>query len=226
VGPPQSLRRDELDVAVVHGKLVFSCWTEEGNRWWHVLGWHWNGQLLELETSRRFGRERALMQLVPRASAKHAAVLIRAARQLRCERLAQLASAFETGTTIERLSLSRGTKPGQPGRYAQILLRRRRERIAVTGPIVPSQSAVVDAFLSSALLWFRRASGVKDLWLIVSPELLKPLLYRVALLRSGLRDIIQVFTVDDELMTLKEESCPDKEELWKQKLARFPPVAA
>ena len=225
-GGPHSLRRDELDIAIVHGKLVFSCWTETGNRWWHVLAWHWNGQLLEFETSRRFGRERTLMQLVPRASAKHLAVMIRAARQLRCERLAQLASALETGTTIERLSLSRGTKPGQPGRYAQILLRRRRQRIAVTGPIVPSPPAVVDAFLSSALLWLRRTSDVKDLWLIVSPELLKPLLYRVALLRSGLREIIRVFTVDDELMTLKEERRFDKEALWKQKLARFPPVAA
>ena len=152
-GAPQSLRRDELDVAVVHGKLVFTCWTEKGNRWWHILGWHWTGQLLEFETARRFGRERALMQLVPRASAKHVAVMIRAARELRCERLAQLAVALEVHTKLERLSLSRGTKPGQPGRYAQILLLRRRERIAVTGPIVPSQPAVVDAFLSSSLLW-------------------------------------------------------------------------
>jgi hypothetical protein len=231
-GGAQSLRRDELEIAIAHGKLVFSCWTETGNRCWHVLAWHWNGQLLEFETSRRLGRERVLMQLVPRASAKHVAVMIRAARQLRCERLAQLAAAFETRTTIERLSLSRGTKPGQPGRYAQILLRRRRERIAVTGPIVPSPPAVVDAFLSSALLWFRRTSDrikppyVEQFWLIVSPELLKPVLYRVALLSGGLREIIRVFTVDDELMTLREESCPEKEELWKQKLARFPPVAA
>jgi len=224
-GGAQSLRRDDLDVAVVHGKLMFSCWTENGNRWWHILGWHWNGQLLELETSRRLGRERALMQLVPRASAKHVAILIRAARELRCERLAQLAAAFEPETRIERLSLSRGTKPGQPGRYAQIVLRRWRERIAVTGPIVPSRPGVVDAFLSSALLWFQRTS-FEQLWLIASPELLKPLLYRVALLRNALSDIVRVFTVDDELTTLREEPCPDKQELWKKKLARFPPVAA
>lgn len=224
-GGAYSLRRDELEVAVIHGKLMFSCWTENGNGWWHILAWHWNGQLLELETSRRLGRERALMQLVPRASAKHATVMIRTARELRCERLAELAAAFEAQTTIERLSLSRGTKPGQPGRYAQILLRRRRERIAVTGPIVPSQPAVVDAFLSSALLWFRR-TDVGQLRLIVSPELLKPLLYRVTLLRSSLRDIIRVSTVDDELTTLREECCPDKQELWKNKLARFPPVAS
>jgi hypothetical protein len=231
-GAPQSLRRDELEIAIVHGKLLFSCWTEKGNRCWHLVAWHWNGQLLEFETSRRLGRERALMQLVPRASAKHLTVMIRAARELRCERLAQLAAAFETGTRIERLSLSRGTKPGQPGRYAQILLLRRRERIAVTGPVVWSQPAVVDAFLSSALLWFRRTSDrikppfVEQLWLIVSPELLRPMLYRVALLRHGLRDIIRVFTVDDELTLLAEERCPEKEELWRKKLARFPPVSA
>ena len=68
-GGAQSLRRDELEIAIAHGKLVFSCWTETGNRCWHVLAWHWNGQLLEFETSRRLGRERVLMQLVPRASA-------------------------------------------------------------------------------------------------------------------------------------------------------------
>ena len=227
-----SLLRDELEVALVHGKLVFSCWTEKGTRWWHILAWEWNGQLLEFETSRRLGRERSLMQLVPRASAKYVAAAISAARQLRCERLAQLAASFEAGSSVERLSLSRGTRQGQPGRYAQILLLRRRARIAVTGPIVPGQPATVDAFLSSALLWFRRTSNrtrppwIEQLWLIVPPELFKPLLYRVALLRDGLRNSIRVFTVDDDLTLLKEESCPDKAELWKKKLARFPPVAA
>src|SRR6185369_3223012 len=36
-GGAQSLRRDELEIAIAHGKLVFSCWTETGNRCWHVL---------------------------------------------------------------------------------------------------------------------------------------------------------------------------------------------
>jgi hypothetical protein len=224
-GVSQSLRRDELEVAIVHKRLVLSCWTEKGNRLWRILAWNWNGQALELEVSRRMGRDRELIQLIPRTSAKHVAATIRAARQLRCERLAELAAALEVQTTIERLSLSRGTRPGQPGRYAQILLRRKRERIAVTGPVVASPPALVDAFLSSSLLWFRRTS-VEQLWLIVSPELLKPVLYRVSLLRSTLRNVIRVFTVDDELTFLTEEKCPDKQELWGKKLARFPPVAA
>jgi len=228
----QSLRRDELDVTIVHKRLMLSVWTEKGNRLWRILAWHWNGQSLELETSRRMGRERALIQLIPRVSAKAVAAVIRVARQLRCERFAQLAAGFEPETTVERLTLSRGTRAGQPGRYAQILLRRRRERIAVTGPVVASQPAAVDAFLSSALLWFRRTSDrvkppfIEQLWFVVSPELLKPILYRCVLLRSGLRDVIRVFTVDDDLTSLTEDRCPRREELWRKKLARFPPVAA
>jgi len=231
-GTSQSLRRDEIDVAIVHKRLVLSCWTEKGNRLWRILAWNWNGQSLELQTSQRMGGVRELIQLVPRTSAKHIAATIRAARQLRCYVLAQLAAALEPGTTIERLSLSRGTRPGQPGHYAQILLRRKRQRIAVTGPVVVSPPAVVDAFLSSVLLWFRRTSDrikppyVEQLWLIVSPELLMPVLYRVSLLRGSLKDTIKVFTVDDDLTLLTEENCPDKQELWKKKLARFPPVAA
>ena len=228
----QSLRRDEIEVAVVQARLVLSCWTEQGTRLWRVIAYEWNGQLLELQVSRRMGAEVSLIQLIPRTSAKAITATIRAARQMRCERLAQLAAAVHFGSVVERLSLSRGTKPGQPGRYAQILLARKRERIAVAGPVVSSQPSTVDAFLSSALLWFRRTSDrvkppyVEQLWLIVSPELLKPLLYRVALLRSSLKNVIKVFTVDDTLTLLIEVSCPEKEDLWRKKLARFPPVAA
>lgn len=231
-GVAQSLRRDEIDVAIMQRRLMLSCWTEQGTRLWRVVALEWNGQLLALEVSRRMGAEVSLIELIPRTSAKAINATIRAARQTRCERLARLAATLLFGSVVERSSLSRGTKPGQPGRYAQVLLKTRRERIAVTGPVVSGQPSVVDAFLSSSLLWFRRTSErvkppyVQELWLIVSPELLKPLLYRVALLRSGLRNIIKVFKVDDDLTLLTETICPDKEDLWHKKLARFPPVAA
>lgn len=228
----QSLRREEIEVAIVHERVVLSCWTEEGTRVWRIVAYEWNGQLLELQVSRKMGAEVSPIELIPRTSAHAITATIRAARQMRCERLSRVAVALQPGAIVERLSLSRGTKPGQPGRYAQILLLRKRERIAVTGPIVPGQPSTVDAFLSSALLWFRRTSDrvkppyVEQLWLIVAPELLKPLLYRVALLRSNLRNIIKVFTVDDDLTLLTEVSCPHKDDLWRKKLARFPPVAA
>ena len=229
---PQPVHRDQLDIAISHGRLVLSCWTEKGNHLWHIHAWDWTEQALVLHASRRMGAELSLIELIPRTSAKAIAATIRAARQNRCERLARLAVAVQPESVVERLALSRGTRPGQPGRYAQILLKLRHERIAVSGPVVPGHPATVDAFLSSALLWFKRTAEhvkpplVQQLWLVVSTELLRPLLYRVALLRPGLRNTIRVLTVDDELMLLTEVACPEKDELWTRKLARFPPVAA
>lgn len=231
-GVTQSLRRDEIDVTIAHGRLMLSCWTERGNSVWRIVAWRWNGESLVLQVSRKSGAEISLIELIPRAAAKAVAATIRAARQVRCEQLAQLVATLQPETTIERCALSRGTRAGQPGRYAHILLRRKHERIAVTGPIIFSHPATVDAFLSSALLWFRRTADrikpphVEQLWLIVGPELLKPLLYRVVLLRESLKNIIRVFTDDNDLTSLTEIDCPDKQQLWTRKLARFPPVAA
>lgn len=230
-GGAQALRRNELDIRISQGRLVLSCWTEKGSRSWRILAWQWNGQILSLHASRKMGAERPLIELIPRTSARVIGATIRAARQVRCDRLAQLACALEPETKIERAALSPGIRRGQPGPYARILLRRKRERIAVTGSVASSPPAGVDAFLSSALLWFRRTAErarppyVQQLWLIVPEEMLKPTFLRVVLLRESLKEVIKVFAVDDGLNLLKEMPCPDRQELWKTRLARFPPVA-
>ena len=154
----QSVRREEIDITISHRRLVLSCWTEKGTRWWRVHAWQWTGQSLMLQASRKMGAELSIIELIPRTSAKAIAASIRAAREIRCDLLAQLACALQTDTVIERFTLSRGSRPGQPGRYAQVLLKRKHERVAVTGPVVSSHPAAVDAFLSSALLWLKRTS--------------------------------------------------------------------
>jgi hypothetical protein len=211
---------------------MLSCWTEKGTRTWRILSWHWNGETLVMQASRRLGAEQPLLELVPRASATAIAATIRAARQIRCERLAELACARQPKATIERCALSPGTRPRQPGRYARIVLRWKGERITVTGPVVASQPSSVDAFLSSALLWFTRTRDrarspfIEQLWLIVNEELAKPTCYRVALLRESLKNVVKIFVVDNDLTALTSLTCPERHELWTKKLARFPPVPA
>jgi len=211
---------------------MFSCWTEKGNRTWRILDWNWNGSMLVLQASRRLGAERTRLELIPRTSALAITANIRTARQMRCARLAQLAGEWQLKTIVERCALSPGTRRGQPGRYARILLRWRNERIAVTGPVVSDQPSAIDAFLSSSLLWFTRTRDrtrppfIEQLWLIVSEDLAKPACFRVALLRESLKHIITILVVDDDLRTLSPVVCPEREELWTRRLARFPPVPA
>ena len=225
-----SLHRNEIDISISSDRLMLSCWTEKGTRTWRVLDWFWNEQMLAFHGSRKMGAELPLIELIPRTSAAAIAATIRAARQARCNRLAELACAFEPDTRIERVALSPGARRGQTGRYARIVLRRKRQRIAVTASVIPCGVGAVDAFLSVGLLWFLRTSDrirppyIDQFWLIVSKEILNPIIYRLSLLRDGLRQIIKLFVVDDSLSSLEEKPLPDRRELWKKRLARFPPV--
>jgi hypothetical protein len=178
------------------------------------------------------GAERPVIELVPRAAASAIAATVRAARQVRCDGLARLACALVENAKIERSSLSPGIRRGQPGRYARILLRLKHERIAVTGSVISARASETDAFLSSALLWFTRTSErarspyIQQLWLIVESELVKPISQRIALLRKSLRETISVYEIDDHWIELQELGIPERNALWKQRLARFPPAVA
>ncbi|MDQ3668289.1 MAG: hypothetical protein M3410_17290, partial [Acidobacteriota bacterium] len=230
-GDTQALRRSELDINLAQNRLILSCWTEKGTRSWRIRAWNWTGEKLELQASRRMGAERPVIELIPRASASAIAATVRAARQVRCDQLAQLASDLHPGAKIERASLSPGVRRGQPGRYARILLRLKHHRIAVTGSVAASTPSDVDEFLSSALLWFGRTSErarapyVQQLWLLVEDDLVKSLTMRIALLRPSLRRAIAVYELDQAWTKLSPVVCPDWEELWKKRLARFRPVA-
>ena len=97
---PLNINADEFEFSATHARVIFSCFTESGSRTWRVTGWNWQGNKLSLEVSRRMGAVTATIELIPRASAKALVASIAAARQERCEKLAQvvaegLASNFE-----------------------------------------------------------------------------------------------------------------------------------
>lgn len=98
---PLSVNSDEFDFSVAQARLIFSSWTETGSRTWRVKVWNWTGEKLILQASRRMGAEVATIELVPRASAKAIVASITAARQVRCEKLAQLvANAMGVGGRV------------------------------------------------------------------------------------------------------------------------------
>jgi len=228
----QALNRSELDIAIAQGRLLLTCWTEKGSRTWKIFAWKWTGEKLLLQASRKMGAERPQIELVPRAAAGAIALTVKAARQSRSIQLGQLACSIQPGARLERAALSPGARRGQPGRYARILLRQKHQRIAVTGSVAASRPSDADAFLSSALLWFKRTSErarppyIQQLWLLVESNLIKPTIQRVALLRRSLRESIAVYEVDQQLTEMNLVEVPARDDLWKRRLARFPPVTA
>lgn len=222
--------RDELELSIANSRLVLNSWSDKGSRVWKIYSWEWSGEKLLLHASRRMGAERPLIELVPRASATALALTVRTARQARCDRLAELACSIGPRLKVERSSLSPGPRRGLPGPYARIVLWQKNHRIAVTGNVVPAKASDADAFLASALLWFKRTSErsrapyVDSLWLMLEGPIVKPLIQRIALLRQSLRDVIKVYEVDRELIEASPIEIPAREDLWKKRLARFPPI--
>src|SRR2546423_1302664 len=150
------LRRGEWELRAAPGALLFSYWGESGSRVWRVAAWEREGERLFLDASRRAGAERARLELVPRARVASARERVADARREACRRLAALVCEAADAREAERVSLSAGARRGEPGRWARIILRRGRELVAATGPVVPAGAVDAEDFLASALLWHAR----------------------------------------------------------------------
>jgi hypothetical protein len=242
---PINLTTDEIEFSASPGRLNFSCWTEKGSRVWRVKSWHWSGDKLIAQASRRMGAEEVLIELIPRASARAIVAGIAAARQERCEKLAELVAqtlVCESASDnhrlksvplpkIERAQLSPGMRRDQPGRYARIVLRLPHERLAVTGTVAESDVRNVDSLFSSTLLWFQRMlqtpkrPSLQRLLLVVEREILEGARQRHVLLTDSLRHRIELFEINDEWTEVAPVKTFERKHLWRKRLTRFPPVS-
>ena len=246
-GAPLALVRDEFDFSLAHRRLIFFCWTEKGSRSWRINAWSLTGDKLLLKASSRMGADLATLELVPRASAKAMVASIAAARQARCEKLAQIVAQTSVcgsraedhrlqsvpllpGAKIERAVLSPGRRRDQPGRFARVVLRLPHGRVAVTGTVALSDARDVDSLFSSALLWFHRLRQspkrpfIEKLLLVVGRDVLEPARQRQALLRNSLRNAIELHEINETWETVTPVRSLERKELWRKRLARFPPV--
>ena len=230
-GAPIAILRDEFDFSAAHDRLIFSSWTEHGSQTWRIAGWNWKGERLLLEATRGMGRENAKLELVPRASAKAVIASIAAARQMRCEKLAEVVAQAVAPAKIERATLSPGMRRDQPGRYARIILRLPHERVAVTATVAQSDARNADSLFSSALLWFMRLQSTPKrpplhrLLMILERDVLEAARQRHVLLRESLRARIQLLEIDEGWHTVEPIRSFERKHIWKKKLARFPPVS-
>lgn len=234
-GAPLALNNSEFDFSVDHRRLIFSSWTETGSRSWRISAWSWTAEKLVLAASRRMGAEVATLELVPRASARAIVASIAAARQARCEKLAQVVAQNsvcdfsedhrpESGkdqrlksmplAKVESATLSPGMRRDQPGRYARIVLRRPHQRIAVTATVANNDARNIDSLFSSALLWFNRLQSrpkrpyIEKLLIVVEHNVLEATRQRHCLLRDAVRERIEVW----EIRGVR----PNADETWQQ----------
>jgi hypothetical protein len=235
------LRAGEWELSAERGALIFSYWGESGSRAWRVAAWAVEGERLVLEATRRAGAERALLELVPRASVASARETIAEARRAECGRVAALFYEHSSSTqggacvSLERVALSAGARRGEPGRWSRVLLSVGRARIAATAPVVTTRADDAESFLSSALLWLARlddsrasvrergtsAPDARRLWLAATRELADALRERLPLLREGLRARVSLFELDEERRSPTQLRVPKLAELLGEPVQRL-----
>ncbi len=242
-GTPLALDPGEFDFSVDHRRLILTSWTETGSRSWRITAWSWTGVKLLLEASRRMGAEVARLEFVPRASAKALVAGVAAARQARCDRLAQVVAQTSVcesdaehhrlksvpllSAKIETATLSPGMRRDQPGRYARIVLRLPHSRIAVTATVANSDARNVDSLFSSALLWFNRLQQrpqrpvIAQLLIAVEHNILEAARQRHVLLRDSLRQQIGLIEIRGSSVrgsspTVREGVRLNADQAWEQ----------
>ncbi|HLL15323.1 MAG TPA: hypothetical protein VK388_09685 [Pyrinomonadaceae bacterium] len=220
-GASVPLGRGEWELRTERGALYFTYRTNRGaSRVWRVSAWEWNGERLRLDATRRMGAERAVLELVPRASVRDGVEALKAARRAACEKLAALVCGATLNARVERATLSAGARPSEPGRYARIILCVGRERVALTGAVVALKAHEADAFLASALLWWMRGNdrsnraGARRLWLVVSPDLKEATAARLALLREDVRREIKLFEAGEKWCSVSPVVLPSLEQTF------------
>jgi hypothetical protein len=100
----------------------------------------------------------------------------------------------------------------------------------VTGTVAQSDARNVDALFSSALLWFQRLLKdprrplIERLLLVVEHQIREAARQRHVLLRSPLRDQIELFEIDEPWQLVTPVRPLDRGQLWRQRVTRLPPV--
>jgi len=228
-GASVSLAKGDWEIEAARGVLHFSYPTGhrgQGMRVWRVANWEWTGERLFIGVSRRMGAERATLELVPRASVRDNLAALAEARRAACAQLAALVCASLPNAKLERVSLSRGARRAEPGRYARILLRHApRELLAVTGAVAAVGVHEVDAFLASALRWWVRlgdtSKPARRLWLVVAHELAAETAGRLSLLREEVRREIKLYETGEGGQTFAPVALPELRQTLDDAAARF-----
>lgn len=214
----QSLTRDEIEVRFEFGKFILSVSINEGFTFWRVMNWKKDGEKLTFEVSKKFGKEKTKIELIPRVSSSVLTANINESRQERSIKIASLAASIQPKTEIEKVGLSKGIRRGTVGRYARIILKNSKERIAVTTDVAEAEDRKMDAFLASSLLWFReqqeRKKEANKLWLLAQKDNMEALIQRIACLRKDLQRVISIFAIDLETQKHTLASKCVLDDLW------------
>ncbi|CAA9411019.1 MAG: hypothetical protein AVDCRST_MAG74-2292 [uncultured Pyrinomonadaceae bacterium] len=168
------LLRDEIELTIERGKILFGFTDDKGFQTWRVADYKIERGKLTLDLTRNFGRTRQRIRLVPRVSAAELSQAVELARLEKANRIAGLIVAKYPKSKLVRVALNE-----ENGRFAQIIFEHsNRIQTAVLSDV--AEHAAPENLLTTAILWSvklqnRRKKPINTIWILAETKLYKNL---------------------------------------------------
>lgn len=211
------LTREEIDVRVEFGKVLFASFDDSGFGIARVTGLENDGVELALELRSTLGKSAETVRLIPRTPARELSRNIELARMIRANQIA--ASLIEAYPFFK---LARVALNLENGRLAQIIARDPRgKEIALQADVTASM--VHEAVMTSAVIWAeqlaRRKKPITDVWVVGERKQTRSLQKLIGVFNQTAAERTRLFEIsnDAERAKLKEVKRQKTSSLWREK---------
>lgn len=222
------LHRENCELSVEWGKLIFAWWDDERSQSWRVTAYTVKEAELILQVVRGLGREIMTIILRNEARWREQAALetlpMAGRRQLYASLLARLLSQIGNART-PKMTTGADHQHLTPGKYARAVLKRGGETILVIGACEAESQSEVDGVVAAGLVWLTNFNQqretrqqlkqkAKRIWFCLPLGRAQTVIERLALLNTSHLDArIECFEVDEQRETLTPVQLATQDEL-------------
>ena len=192
-GKTFALQRDEIELTFERERFILGFLSEQGFQIWRVTDCHIDDEKIIFQVTRKFGKEKEKIQLVPRILASNLGVAVELARLEKANQIAHLIVSEIKCAKLIRVALNE-----ENGRFAHIIFELGGEQIAALADV--AEHATPELFLTTAILWQarlerRKKKPVSKIWILTGKKPAKNLQNLHALLRGNYQRQIKLWKI-------------------------------
>jgi hypothetical protein len=200
------LTRDQFELCVEWGKLIFAWWDEEHSQNLRVSAYEIDRAEVRLQVTRGIGRETSILSLRDCEKWRDENLGLTERRKSYAQMLADLLTSGYPDMRLERLTAGADRARSVPGRFARLSLRLHGEAILAIGVSDAESQADVDRVVAAGLVWLAGFNGgrepslqAKRLWFCVPRGRANTVIERLTLTDiSHLGASVECFEIDEK----------------------------
>jgi hypothetical protein len=223
-GKSFSLKKDEIEFESKRGRVLISFLDDRGFQTWRVTNFEQVKREIVLELTRNFEREREKLRFVPRVSAEELGAEVELARLEKANEIGKLLVSEIQNTKLIRVQLNK-----ENGRFAQVVIEKQKQQIAVLADV--SDSLTPEVHISYAFVWLsklgsRKKNPIDETWILAEKKLARNLQKLHACLRESWKYQIKIKEISKTEAKKQCEKITNKKslkisDLWREKPAKL-----